>query len=124
MKHFVLMLPFPISVNAMYGQNRNKRKDNGAVGRFTMKDYKIWKANAAKMFQYQDITYFHNRVDVVIHLNGGNGNSDCDNLIKCCLDFLVKMKVIKNDNKKHLRSVKAIWDDDVTGAMVEIEECN
>jgi Holliday junction resolvase RusA-like endonuclease len=106
----------------MYGQNKFSK--GGQVGRYTMPAYKAWKEEAGYLFNTQNISYFYSRVDIHILLNGGNGNSDCDNLIKGCLDFIVKMKVIKNDNKKYVRSVKVEWCDKVQkGATVIIMEC-
>jgi Holliday junction resolvase RusA-like endonuclease len=115
MRHFCLLLPFPISTNSLYANIRGR-------GRIKTKRYKEWVQEAYLMSCKQDLQFFQNRVDIIIHLGGGRKNSDCSNMIKGIEDFLVNQKIIFDDSKPYVRSVKAIWDEDVTGAMIEISE--
>ena len=111
------MLPFPLSVNGLYLNVKGR-------GRVKTKRYREWIDEASLMLMKQNISYFKTRVDITIHLGGGRKNQDCDNLIKCVLDRLVYLKILEDDCKPFVRSVKAIWNDEVVGTMVIIEEMN
>jgi len=119
MNSWSIILPFPISVNSMY---YNRRKG----GRKKKAAYVSWIKACDKMALSQKPFFnFDKRVDITIHLNGGKSTSDCDNLSKGPVDYLVRIEVIKDDCKPYVRSTKQIWDDSIPEQMclVFIEEC-
>jgi len=117
MKHAVILVPFPLSVNGLYLNVKGR-------GRVKTKSYIKWQQEAALMLMKQNKPEFKSRVDVVVYLGGGRDDSDCDNYNKCCLDLLVNHGILKDDSKLYVRSVKAIWDDETVqnGAMIEIKQ--
>jgi len=113
MTTLVLHLPFPVSVNAMYANNRG-----GGKGRYPTKKYKDWKQEAALAIKNGGFYHMAGEVSVAIYLGRPDKRKrDCDNLIKGVLDALTQNKVIEDDHKVIKVSVE--WAD-VTGAKVEI----
>lgn len=111
--YLCIMMPFPLSVNNLYGEGKNRR--------FRTKRYNEWIAFADKaVAEQRPFPHFEGRVDIIVHLGGGRIDADCDNFNKVPIDFLVRNNVIKDDCKPYVRSAKAIWDDDVNGCMVEV----
>lgn len=115
MRHFFLLLPYPVSTNALYLNVKGQ-------GRAKTKRYKDWIDEAYLMLLKQDLQFFSRRVDLIIHVGGGRIDADISNMIKGVEDMLVRQKIIIDDSRDYVRSVKAIWDRSVVGCMVEIEE--
>lgn len=114
MKHACYVMPFPPSVNELFA---------GKARRFISPRYKAWAEEADfALLQQKPYTTFDKRVDIVVHLNGGNNFADCDNYNKASIDRIVAHGIIEDDSKLFVRSVKAIWSNDVIGCMVEIRE--
>lgn len=110
-----IVLPFPVSVNALYF-NVPKR------GRVKTARYKEWIAEADAMLMKQAFKRFTVRVDLDIRCGGGRKNQDISNLIKCVEDTLVRNGILIDDKKEFVRSVKASWDNETMGCSVYISE--
>ena len=117
MKPSLILLPFPVSVNGLYANVRNR-------GRVKTKRYLSWELEAALMLRKQKLTTYEKRVDLDIKCGGGRKNQDISNLIKSVEDTLIKHGILIDDSKEFVRSVKAGWDDEVVGCSVFIEECD
>jgi Holliday junction resolvase RusA-like endonuclease len=106
-------MPVPPSLNNIY---ENKR----GGGRRKSDDYKDWCERCDLELACQKPVYFNDRVDVSIYLPEPRRASDIDNRIKPLLDSLQRVGVIKNDNNKYVRSVRAAWSREVREARVNI----
>jgi len=119
MNSWSITLPFPPSLNGLF-----YNKKNG--GRARTDKYVKWykKADCLALTQ-KPFPTFTNRVDITIRLNGGRKTSDCDNLGKAPLDYIVNLEILKDDCKPYVRSTKQIWDDNIPRGFCEIfiEEC-
>ena len=113
-KHACYVMPFPPTVNRLFAGKAHRHRSK-------VYDAWIWEADFALM-QQKPLEVFKERVDIVVHLNGGNNNSDCDNYNKAPIDRIVAHMIIEDDSKLFVRSVKAIWSNDVIGCMIEIRE--
>lgn len=76
--------------------------------------YQRWREAAEARFWGVKVTTFSVPVRVKITLPFGRG-PDCDNCIKACQDLLVQMRVIQDDNRKH------VWG--VSADLGEVDEC-
>ena len=102
---YSLLLPFPPSDNSLH-------RNASAKVRYKSKSYTKWlDACDTLVLAQKPFTFFNERVDVTIHLNGGTDHYDCDNFLKAPMDYLTRLGIIKDDKKKHVRSAKAIWDE-------------
>ena len=110
-----IVLPFPVSVNALYF-NVPKR------GRVKTARYKAWIAEADAALMQQTLERFTGRVDLDIRCGGGRKNSDISNLIKCVEDTLVRNGVLIDDKKEFVRSVKISWVGGSVECSVRISE--
>lgn len=110
-----LVMPAPISTNHLF---RNVEK----VGRVATSHYKTWQRDAASRLQAQrPLPEFVYPVSITIFVGEkGVGDMDSDNTAKAYLDALVKAKVIKDDNRKWVRSIRVMWTPGIRGAVVEI----
>ncbi len=87
--HIFITLPFPVSVNALYGGGSGQQRFKNPKYKAwlaacpILKPYKIKKAMACYRFFMPD-----------------NRERDIDNLTKCVSDYLVKQQVIIDDNWK------------------------
>lgn len=118
MTDFTLLLPFPPSNNSLH-------RNASARVRYKSESYTEWIKSCDKLVMTQKpLVNFDKRVDVTIHLNGGTDHYDCDNFCKAPMDYLTRLGIIKDDKKKHVRSVKAIWDDVIPKAscLIFIDE--
>lgn len=117
-KHYTMLLPFPPS-------NNNMHRNASAKVRYKSKGYVKWLKEANGMaLQQKPFPFFDKRVDITVHLGGGASNYDCDNFNKIPQDFIVRLGILTDDSKPYVRSTKQIWDDEVKGCMIFIEECN
>lgn len=107
----VIDLPFPISVNEMFGQAPGQK-------RFPSSRYASWKTEATYRLRSQRPQRFVGRVQITITLEDRT-NGDADNLCKGVLDLLVREKIIQDDRRQILRRLTVEWGN-VTGARVEI----
>lgn len=110
-----LVMPPPISTNNLF---RNVEK----VGRVATSQYKVWLRDAADRLQAQrPLPEFIRPVSVTVFVGEkGVGEMDSDNTAKAYLDALVKAKVIKDDSRKWVRSIRVMWTPGIRGAVVEI----
>jgi len=87
----LLILPFPVSVNAMYA-NRKK-------GRYCTAQYTAWKEAAGWELQMQKpekITGLY-RLTIMLH-ETDRRRRDPDNFVKCVSDLLVSHGVVSDDS--------------------------
>lgn len=91
MDSFKITLPFPPSVNALFGGGSKQK-------RFPSKQYKAWLAACQELppleIDYCSIVYEFYFPD--------NTERDSHNYIKAVMDYLIKQKVIVNDSWKHI----------------------
>jgi len=88
----VIVLPFPVSVNSLYGGGSNQR-------RFPSKKYKTWLLSCPKLSPLK-------LTDVSLHYKfyfPDNRARDAANLEKCVTDYLVKQNVIIDDSWQHIK---------------------
>ena len=105
---FEVRLPFPISVNNAFPQTREGR-------RFPSARYKAWKREAQHRLMVQ---MAHVRGKARLRHTGpaairielmppDRKARDADNLIKCCQDVLVEMRLIEDDSR--IVDTRACW---------------
>lgn len=102
-----IVLPVPPSTNTLY-------RNVPGRGRVISGDYQRWRKEAEARFWGVKITMFEVPVKIRLTLPFGRG-PDCDNCLKAPQDLLVKMGVIKDDNRKHVHGVSA--------HLGDVEEC-
>jgi Holliday junction resolvase RusA-like endonuclease len=100
-KPIVLTLPYPISVNAMFGQAPGRQ-------RFLTKEYADWRERATAALHRQKPGRLTGPVILTLTVED-RGRSDIDNLNKGVLDLLVKERVIEDDRRQIVRSVCTSW---------------
>lgn len=88
-------------------------------GRVKTRQYEDWLQTMGLLLRRQGLGRLTGRVDVVISLEDKHPRRDCDNAAKPCLDLLVKLGVLQDDNSKFVRSVKAEWAP-ITGIRIDI----
>lgn len=110
-----LVMPPPISTNHLF---RNVEK----VGRVATSHYKAWQRDARDRLQAQrPLPEFIKPVSITIFVGEkAVGDMDSDNTAKAYLDAIVKAKIIKDDNRKWVRSIRVMWTPGIRGAVVEI----
>lgn len=114
-KIFVLLLPYPVSLNAMFA--------NGGRSRIKSKRYKAWIVEADLMIMKQKpLKRFEGMVDIEIKCGFGRKDADISNLVKGPEDLLVRYGIIKDDSRKIVRSIKAAWDETITGCQITVIE--
>lgn len=111
-----IILPFPPSVNGMFG---NKKNGKGR-GRYVMTKYKKWRADASEALFRQGIRPIVGRCIVHIDLDDKR-QGDCDNRVKAILDVLVTHGTLSGDSKKYVRRVSIGWEK-IDGCRVAIED--
>ena len=98
-----LELPYPPTLNTAFINIPGR-------GRVTSGKYKAWTTEALWMVKSQKPTKFSVEVSISIGIVAPDKRPrDIDNLIKPCLDLLVKAGVIQDDNSKYVRKVSAQW---------------
>lgn len=109
----ILTLPFPPSVNSMFGQAPGQQRYPSAA-------YKKWQ-NAA---DWTILTKRPPRVPGPVHIlfefQDGNRQRDVSNHIKAPEDTLVKHNIIDGDHNKVVRHIEAKWTDEVEGVRITI----
>lgn len=110
-----LVMPPPISTNHLF---RNVEK----VGRVATADYKAWQRDAASRLQAQrPLPEFLKPVSITVFVGEkGVGDMDSDNTAKAYLDALVTARVIPDDKRRWVRSMRVMWTPGLRGAVVEI----
>ncbi|MGB2203351.1 MAG: RusA family crossover junction endodeoxyribonuclease [Pseudooceanicola atlanticus] len=111
-----LVMPPPISVNNLFANVPGR-------GRVTTKDYSSWKRSAAELLALQgpfrqftapvNITYFAGE--------SGIGMMDAGNIDKALTDALVTAKIIRDDNRKWVRSLQVFWTEEMRGVVAVLE---
>lgn len=107
-----LSLPFPISVNSMFGQASRHQ-------RYPMPRYKIWKDEASARLREQK----PGRITGPVHLHytfAFKSNADLANYEKGVTDILVSEGVIIDDTMTIVRSISLDWSEEVEGVLIEI----
>jgi Holliday junction resolvase RusA-like endonuclease len=110
-----IRLPFPPSVNAMFGAKRGKGR-----GRYVLPEYELWRADATEALYQQRPKPILGPCQVWIDLDDRR-HGDADNRAKAVLDCLVKFGTIGGDSKKYVRRVSIGWAK-CDGCRVAIEE--
>lgn len=119
MNSFTLALPIPTRLNAMYS-NRSKP---GQRGRMLSKEYVAWKKEAdAALWSQKPLPSFLGRVAILIDCGETKGLSDIDGRVKPLCDFLVKHKIIVNDDRRYVRMIIAQWSSTRKDCQVTITE--
>lgn len=111
-----IRLPFPPSVNDMFGNNKSGK----GRGRYVMTDYKKWRADASDALFRQGIRPIVGRCVMRIDLDDKR-QGDADNRVKAILDVLVKHGTLGGDSKKYVKRISVGWEK-VDGCRVAIED--
>lgn len=109
----MILLPFPPSCNGLYP---------GKARRYKSKAYKAWITEAEFQLRQQSLPVFKGKV--IIHYWFGRPDRrrrDLENYLKAVSDILVTFRIIEDDSD--VEKLVAEWSEDVTGVMVEIEQC-
>lgn len=88
-------------------------------GRAQTQPYRDWILHASLILKNQIAGRLLGRVDVTIQLEDKHPRRDVDNAVKPCMDLLVKLGALQDDNAKCVRSVKAEWAN-IDGVRIEI----
>lgn len=114
----VLTLPFPVSVNKMYATNFKTKR------RFPSREYLAWKAACDVEFMRQRPKPVPGQVVVLLELQDFDDNvvRDGDNCVKCVFDFLKRVCLIADDNRKIIRRHIVDWNPDVEGVRITIRD--
>jgi Holliday junction resolvase RusA-like endonuclease len=110
-----IRLPFPPSVNAMFGAKRGKGR-----GRYRTDEYEHWIAEATAALWEQRPRPVLGRCEVWIDLDDRR-RGDADNRAKPVLDLLVKHGTLGGDSERFVRRVSIGWTK-VDGCRVAIAE--
>jgi Holliday junction resolvase RusA-like endonuclease len=108
-----IRLPFPVSINAMYLNNRGRGR-----GRIASPELRAWKEQAGWELHVQKPKPVTSRCEIRIDLDDTR-QGDADSRIKCVLDVLVTAGVIRDDRKKYVKRVSIGWEK-LTGCRVAI----
>lgn len=111
-----IVLPDPISTNGLYNNVAGR-------GRVMTKEYKAWKATAAKVLMLQrPLPRFALPVEVTFYVGEkGIGGMDSDNTLKAFMDALKGAGVIHDDSRKWVRRCAAVWVPMMTGCVAKIK---
>lgn len=109
------LLPFPPSVNAMFGNNKHAK----GRGRFIMPEYEQWRADATICLYQQKVRPMLGRCVVRIDLDDRR-QGDADNRVKPIMDLLVKHGTLGGDSKKYVKRVSVGWEP-LDGCRVALE---
>ena len=112
-----IRLPFPPSVNQMYGAKRGRGR-----GRYILPDYANWRTEVYDALSKQKPRPVLGPCQIWIDLDDRR-QGDADNRTKGILDALVEYGTIGGDSKKHVRRVSIGWAK-CDGCRVAIEELN
>lgn len=111
-----LFLPYPPTTNTIYENRKGGRKKSDV--------YKLWLADAEEAYlqQLKHITKLKGKVTLVLMLKApDNRKRDISNTIKAVEDFLVSHQIIEADDQTCVRSVTALWKDNIdVGCFVTI----
>lgn len=94
-----LVLPFPVSVNALYGGGTGQK-------RFKSVKYKNWLAHC-EAFEFDPAEYDGVYLTYKFWFPD-NRERDTANLEKCVSDWLVTKKIIKNDAWQNIKAMRLI----------------
>lgn len=111
-----IALPFPVSLNNAFAQNR-------ATGRrYRTKRYRAWSDLALWRIKIAKLKRMAGPVRVEIGLTPPDARKrDADNLVKPILDVLVKAGILADDSSATVRAVSVGWTSDETaGAVVKL----
>lgn len=110
----VVRLPFPISVNAMYADGKNRRHKS--------QRYADWCQEAGYRLNRQNVIPVRGPVSLLYEVQDGKDNRrrDLVNLEKGCTDLLVEHGIIEADHDLILREVRMKWNRDVEGVRITI----
>lgn len=111
----VLVLPYPVSVNAMFNDG-----DIGRGKRPITPEYKAWKFQAEMEIMRQRSGRVPGPVKISLFFEQRKGRHDLDNLIKGPLDTMCKMGVIDGDHSSVVREISAAWALGITGCHIVI----
>lgn len=96
-----LRLPKPFSVNPMRGWNHE-----------TSKKYGRWKTRALKLIMTQGPRVLIPgpvMVELIFPSVTVSQKADTDNMAKCCMDALVKMGILEDDNRVNVPVIVLRW---------------
>ena len=116
-----LMLPYPPSTNTLFSTVGTGKKQR----RIKSEAYQKWLADAQEAYlqQRHDIKPMTGKVSIFLMLKAPDKRKrDISNTIKAVEDFLVSHKIIESDDQFCVRSVMALWKDDLdVGCFVTID---
>ncbi|MBX3533386.1 MAG: RusA family crossover junction endodeoxyribonuclease [Xanthobacteraceae bacterium] len=112
-EQFTCQLPVPPSLNNIY-RNAGKR-------RIKTKEYEAWCLECDwELARLKPPAFSLGRVDVSIYLAMPRRPSDIDNRIKPLMDSLQRCEVIRGDDNRFVRSVRAAWSEEESKCRLHI----
>lgn len=109
-----IRLPFPPSVNDMFGNNKTGK----GRGRYRTSEYDAWKTAAGLMLNGQRLSTFPVRALVMIDIDDRR-QGDCANREKAVTDLLVSHGILRGDSKKYVKRVSIGWES-VEGCRIKL----
>jgi len=110
----VIVLPFPISVNAMFSDGKTRRHKS--------QRYADWLVEAGYALKSQRAIPVRGPVKLTYEVQEGRDNRrrDIANLEKGCTDLLVEYGMIEADHDLIVRELRMVWNREVQGIRVTI----
>jgi Holliday junction resolvase RusA-like endonuclease len=110
----VIDLPFPVSVNAMFADGKNRRHKS--------KRYADWTVEAGHALNRQRVTPIRGPVKLTYEVQDGKDGRrrDIGNLEKGCTDLLVEHGIIEADHDLIVRGIAMEWNRAVEGVRITI----
>ncbi len=105
-------VPVPPSTNTLF-------RNVAGRGRVPTGVYQRWRDSAEGRFWGLKYSMFEAPVTITLTLPRGRG-PDLDNCAKAPIDLLVRMRVIQDDNRKHVHRVTTQLGD-VSECLIEVE---
>lgn len=109
----VLDIPVPPSVN------ETRKINHAARGKLA-----VWKAQcdmalmASGQFRFAAKNKPGDRFEIVIILNEQLCNQDADNPIKSAIDYVRRLELVKDDDKRYLRHITVRWGEAPEGCRI------
>lgn len=111
----VVEMPFPPSVNELFGQSPGKQ-------RFPSAKYKAWQKAVKWQFTIDPPPRMSGPVHLLFEFaERDNRQRDVSNYIKSAEDALVHYGIIEGDHSKIVRAIEAKWSQGMAGVRITIE---
>lgn len=111
----ILLPNLPPSTNHLYFNAKHG-------GRVKTSAYDSWITYSGLSINRQKPQRINGPVQILIEAEDRHARRDISNIVKPLEDLLVRMKVIHDDNAKHVRSITAKWAPGIEGVRITITQ--